>query len=134
MEIVLYAMPESTAGQSLELILRKVSAQATLTRLYTLQRFIQRLISTRGEQQIVIAVVERSKEFIALHSLFDNEDGSNLIIVCDDTPEIIALAHELRPRFLAHPHELIRVSAVVEKIVQSHDHPSSGNRQLPTGR
>jgi urease accessory protein UreE len=78
------------------------------------------MIEHRVEKHIVITVVERPKEFIALHSLFENNDTSNLIIVCDDTKEMIELAHELRPRFLAHGNETLKVIAVVEKMLQTH--------------
>jgi superfamily II DNA/RNA helicase len=111
-------MPESVTGQALEKLIEKKSPEIVLNRFSTLQRFIDYMIEHRVEQHIVITVVERPKEFIALHSLFENNDATNLIIVCNDTEEIISLAHELRPRFLAHGNEILKVIAVVEKKLQ----------------
>ena len=118
MDIILYAMPESVTGQALEKLIEKKSPEIVLNRFSTLQRFIDYMIEHRVEQHIVITVVERPKEFIALHSLFENNDATNLIIVCDNTEEMISLAHELRPRFLAHGNEILKVMAVVEKMLQ----------------
>ena len=120
MDIILYAMPDSTIGQALEKLIEKSLPNIMLNRFYALQRFIQHLIEHRVKQHIIITVVERPKEFIALHSLFDNNDASNLIIICDDSEEMIELAHELRPRFLAHGNETLKVIAVVEKMLQTH--------------
>ena len=120
MDIILYAMPESVTGQALEKLIEKKSPEIVLNRFSTLQRFIDYMIEHRVEKHIVITVVERPKEFIALHSLFENNDATNLIVICDDTEEIIALAHELRPRFLAHGNETFKVISVVEKMLQTH--------------
>jgi superfamily II DNA/RNA helicase len=119
MDIILYAMPDSITGQVLEKLLGKKSPELVLNRFSTLQRFIQHIIEHRVNEHIIIAIIERPKEFIALHSLFENNDASNLIIVCNDTKEMIELAHELRPRFLAHGNETLKVIAVVEKMLQS---------------
>jgi hypothetical protein len=120
MDIALYAMPDCSTAQVLEDILGKMSPQIAVNRFSTLQRFIQYIIEHRVEEHIVITVVERPKEFITLHTLFENNDTSNFIIICDDTKEMISLAHELRPRFLAHGNETVKVKAVVEKMLQSH--------------
>ena len=119
MDIILYAMPDSVTAQALEKLLVKKSPEHIVNRFSTLQRFIDYIIEHRVERHIIIIIVERPKEFIALHSLFENNDASNLIIICNDTKEIIALAHELRPRFLAHENEILKVIAVVEKMLQT---------------
>jgi hypothetical protein len=113
-------MPDSVTAQVLQNLLGKISPALVLNRFYTLQRFIQYIIEYRVDEHIIITIIERPKEFIALHSLFENTDASNLIIICDDTKEMIELAHELRPRFLAHSNETLQVIAVVEKMLQLH--------------
>ncbi|GEM_PF-2671863 len=120
MELILYALPDSTTAQLLEETLREISPRPVLNRFYTLQRFIQYIIEHRTDRHIVIATIERLKDFIALHSLFSSNDASHLILICEDSEEMIALAHELRPRFLAHGSELNKVKAVVERMLQSH--------------
>jgi hypothetical protein len=117
-DIILYAMTESITAQNLEEMLKKITPIVLIRRFYTLQQFMPYIIEHRTDQHIVILVIERSKEFIALHSLFKNNESTNLIIVCDDKEETIAFAHELRPRFLAHGNEIERVKAVVEKMMQ----------------
>jgi hypothetical protein len=119
MEIILYAAPESITGQVLEKLLKTMKVQSGLIRFYSMQQFSHSVHKNRFNNHIIIAVIEHPKEFILLHSLFTNNEVSNLIIVCDDTPEMISLAHELRPRFLAHANEAIKVRSVVEKMVQS---------------
>jgi superfamily II DNA/RNA helicase len=113
-------MPDNTPGLVLEKLLGKISPELVLTRFSTLQRFIEYMIEHRVEKHIIIIIVERPKEFIALHSLFENNDASNLIIICNETKEMIELAHELRPRFLAHGNETFKVISVVEKMLQTH--------------
>jgi hypothetical protein len=117
MEIILYAMPDSKSGQRLEAELRTLTRQITVARFYTLQRFIQRLVEHNPDFRIIIVVLERPKEFIALNSLFHNGLTANLIVVCDDARETIELAHELRPRFLARSDEVAQIKAVVEKML-----------------
>jgi hypothetical protein len=129
MEVILYAMPDSKAGQKLEATLKTLKNQIAVVRFYTLQRFIQRLTERKPDFRIIIVVVERPKEFIALNSLFHNGLTANLIVVCDDARETIELAHELRPRFLAHSNDVTKIKAVVEKMVNtarnSHEGASS---------
>lgn len=119
MDILLYAIPDSKAGQQLESMLKEITPPLNVVRYQLLQHFIQRIKESRVEFQIVISVIERPKEFLALHSFFEDNQTTNLIIICDDKEEIVALAHELRPRFLAHGNELQKVIAVVEKMMQS---------------
>jgi hypothetical protein len=117
MELILYAMPESNAGRAFEKMLTEVSVRSRLTRFYSLQRFVDSLLKSRKDDKIVVTVIERPREFIVLHSLLMNNSIENLIIVCDETQEWTSLAHELRPRFLAHTSDVGRVKAVVEKML-----------------
>lgn len=118
MDIILYAMPDSSSAQVLEDTLQKTFFPIVLKRFDTLQRFIQYAIEHRGKEQIIIIVIEKLREFLDLHSLFNNDNLENLIIICDDSEDMIKLAHEFRPRFLAHENEVDKVIAVVEKMMQ----------------
>jgi hypothetical protein len=119
MEIILYATAESKTGYRLETILKEIIPCHAIIRIQSMHHFEKSIIENHAEFPIVISVIERPKEFIALYSILDKNQTIHHIIVCEDKEETIALAHELRPRFIAHGNELSKVKAVVEKMLHS---------------
>ncbi|HVN49425.1 MAG TPA: hypothetical protein VMU30_11485 [Bacteroidota bacterium] len=116
MQILIYAMLDSSIELMLERMLLRIPG-VTISVFNAIQKFYNFIAEHRIDPCVIITVVERSKDFYTLHSLFEHNEPDNLIIICDDTAEMISLAHELRPRYLAHFNDLDKVKAVVEKMM-----------------
>ena len=115
--ILVYAIPDSNAGLAIEQMLKKNPFEVKVVRYYTHKRFIQFCIDHRSEPNIVVTVIERLKDFIAIHSLLNNNHLSNLIVVCDDKDETISLAREKSSMYLTNSGELTNVASVVNKML-----------------
>ena len=120
MAVLLYAKAGAPDGARLERLLETHLCEVEMETYETLQSFSQRFSQPVQDPSVAILLFMNREDLIEALSIRDRiQDVGLILIVPDREEETIALAHQLRPRFLADlQNDLMTVTAVAEKMLK----------------
>jgi hypothetical protein len=116
----LYARTDAPSGPRLKQLLETHLSGIEVETYETLEDFFQRFTQPLQDPPIAIFLFTNPKDLVeTLPIRHQLQDANLILIVPDREPGTIALAHQLRPRFLTDlQNDLTAVTAVVEKMVK----------------
>jgi hypothetical protein len=119
MKVFFYAPPTEATGQRLLTIVRTMASDDVLEVYNNMGDLIQGLRRPLADPPIGVFLFEDQKDIEALLDVKPLASKvRSILIVPDREPETVALAHQLRPRFLAYADsDLSQVLAVLQKML-----------------
>jgi hypothetical protein len=120
MAVLLYARADAPDGIRLKQLLETHLSGIEVETYGTLEDFFQRFTQPLQDPLIAIFLFANAKDLVeTLPIRHQFQDASLILILPDREPGTIALAHQLRPRFLTDlQNDLAAVPAVVERMLR----------------
>jgi hypothetical protein len=117
----MYARADAPAGTRLKQLLETHLSGIEVETYKTLETFFQRFTQPLQDPLIAIFLFANSEDLMETLPIRGQlQDASLILVLPDREPATIALAHQLRPRFLTDlQNDLTAVPAVVEKMLKA---------------
>jgi hypothetical protein len=120
MKIFLYSKVGNQSGDKLEKIVKTNLPEVEMMVYRTMDDLFQNLRQPIEDSGIAILLVsnqEDLKNILSIRSFFQNI--RIILLLPNKEPEIVTLAHQLRPRFLTDMNsDLLEITAVLKKILK----------------
>ncbi len=125
MPVLLYAKAGAAPGARLKQLLETHLHGIEMEIYETLENFFRRFAEPIQDPSVAILLFTNREDLVETLPIRDRfQDASLILIVPDREEETIALAHQLRPRFLTDlQNDLTTVTAVVEKMLKTQAGP-----------
>jgi hypothetical protein len=122
MRIFLYAKEGEPSGEKLEGLIKTGLPEVEMEIYRMINRLSRRLTEPAENMNIAVLLITSQEDLtsiLSIHHLL--QDIPKILIVPDRKAETIALAHQLRPRFLSDIHsDFDEVTAVLKKMLKEH--------------
>jgi hypothetical protein len=122
MKVLLYAREPAGAGNRLQNFL-EIHVPGSRMEVYrTIEGLAERLKAPHEGDVVAVLQASSQEDLAGLFSIRHRlQDIKTILLAPDREEETIALAHQLRPRFLTYANnDLYNVAAVLEKILKNH--------------
>jgi len=122
MKVLLYTPGTGESGNRLRSFLETHVPGSKMDVYHTVEGLAERLKAPREGEVVAVLQTNSQEDLSALFSIRHRlENVKTIILAPDREEETIALAHQLRPRFLGYLNDdLYRVAAVLEKMLKDH--------------
>ncbi len=126
MRVLLYAQADGRPGDSLQELIKSALPEEKIEILRSIEGLSCRLREPLDHRVVVILLLNSREELsniLSIHHLLQEMDI--LLVAPDSHPETVAMAHQLRPRFLTYINndfeELIAVLQKMQKIARRNE-------------
>jgi len=122
MKVLLYARESAEPGNKLQNFLETHVPGSNPEVYHTIEGLAERLKAPHRGEVVAVLQANSQEDLAALLSIRHRlQDIKTILLAPDREEETIALAHQLRPRFLSYiNNDLYDVAAVLEKMLKNH--------------
>jgi hypothetical protein len=122
MKVLLYTREPAEAGNRLQNFLETHVPGSNPEVYHTIEGLAERLKAPHRGEVVAVLQANSPEDLAALLSIRHRlQDIKTILLAPDREEETIALAHQLRPRFLSYiNNDLYDVAAVLEKMLKNH--------------
>jgi len=122
MKVLLYARESAEPGNRLENFLETHVPGSNPEVYHTIEGLAERLKAPHRGDVVAVLQANSQEDLAAFLSIRHRlQDIKTILLAPDREEETIALAHQLRPRFLSYANnDLYNVAAVLEKMLKNH--------------